>query len=816
MFRQSSTGQFLVAPKSDSNAPSDWTGPQNLADDFHVLVSHGYKGYFYYTGSAFPAAKPTRARVAHTGSALRAHVECDDPHMPGTLEFFETDKPEFLGADFVALNILTPSGDRLLVAVNPRGETYAERNRELGVELPFTASAATGDTAWTADFELPFDLLGLEGKPGEGIGFDVVRQEQGHAMLSTWTRAATMPPYNKIFDYPVFHYSPLYLDEKGGELPAMADALAGLAVERVSPESVEVGHFAEVVLKVTLGERGMQPGGQIRVRHAAEVIDTGSMWWLEEDWSEIQGERPGGVGYVKVDAEGPFEVDARRTFAYIDYTGDKPLPAGGVVTVTLGDRSEGGPGVQAQRVAMPDHPIEVDVDPLGRGACEPVLPWPAIDVTPGEAEAFVVSVPGAVPGAEAFEICVRAVDHQGNIAAGFTGTVRLTTDAADSTLPMDVEFKPEHRGARIVEATIESKGTFAVHADAGKLRATSNYICTDGSFGDGWIVYGDVHTHSGSSDGYYAPMWKYRESRHLRGLAFWSLTDHDFDQTPDKWAMYQEVAARCDQPGRFAAILGYEWTPSAGHGPAFARRGQASGHYCVLFPELTGDCVRSDEDRGNTAEKLLEVTSQMPGVKVIPHYHGGRAPVGENSPAIEIVAWGGKVSDTQSDVSRGLGVLGTIEEEGWKLGIIGGTDHGGEGMLATRPDELCVARVDAITREGVMAALDRRSVYASSWFRVLMSMRVNGVEQGGELTCGKDEPRTVEVKVASRPSAIWVELRRGSKTIGKIGNQTTRDFVRTFTFTDDEPLEKDTFYTVRLRYPADNFVWSSPVWVSVG
>lgn len=814
MFRASAIDQSLVAPKVSSTNPADWQATDNVAEGFHVFVSHLYKGYFYYTGSSYPAHKPTEAVVVYTDEVLKVHIWASDPAIDRTEAYLKENEPDFFSADFLALNLLTPGGTRLTLGVNPIGQTYAERNLEKDIELDFAATVQVGADRWSATFEVPLSLLELTGAEGEAIGFDIVRQEQAWAMISTWARGETTPPYNKIYDYPVFHYAPLYLGQRSDQCPALDDALEGVRAEIESSGDVEVSTFTEISLTVTLGKHGLVPGGSLRVRHASEVIDTGVNWWLEEDWSEIQAENPRSIGAVTVEADGPFEVDCRRTFAYITYTGDQSLPEGSRIHITLGDRDQGGPGVQVQRVAMPDHPIEVDLDPLARGIAEPVRPWPKIDIVPGEAVALLVTVPGAVPAGSPFEICVRAVDHEGNLKTDYTGKVELTCDAAESSLPRTVEIGPDDNGCALVEATIDGRGLYMVSATDGVLAAVSNYICTDGRFGEGYIVYGDPHTHSGTSDGYYTPEKKYVESRCLRGLQFWSLSDHDFDQTPAKWKQYQELAARCDKPGKFACILGYEWTPSGGHGKAFERVSDDMGHYVVLLPETSGRSYRSDEWVSITPAKLLEATAKEPGHIVIPHYHGGRSAVGQNSYAIEVAAWGGKVSDKQSDVSRGLGVLDTIAE-GHRLGVIAGTDHGSEGLLAFRPAEMTVARVDELTRRGVMDAIRRRSVYATSWFRALLWLDVNGTAMGGETTIKKDQVRTLTVRLAARPSFINLEVRRGTETIERVGNYGGRRFTGEWMIVDETPLEQSTFYTVKVTFPEGNAVWSSPVWVDL-
>jgi hypothetical protein len=71
-------------------------------------------------------------------------------------------------------------------------------------------------------------------------------------------------------------------------------------------------------------------------------------------------------------------------------------------------------------------------------------------------------------------------------------------------------------------------------------------------------VYGQLHAHTGFSDGLLTPADAYAAARDA-GLDFFAVTDH-LEQLDDaEWAATREAAARAQAPDAFVALYGYEW-----------------------------------------------------------------------------------------------------------------------------------------------------------------------------------------------------------------------------------------------------------------
>ena len=807
MYRCSMCEQKCVIPEVVSADPSQWPDSTLLSDEFWGFVAHEYKGYVYYTGSDFPAPKKTLAKAAYTADALIVAIEMNEPDMALVMDNLENNNPGYFQADHITLNIITPRQDRFLASVNPLGRLHAEKNMERNAEPFFTAEVKVEADCWQAVFTIPLAAIGVGPEPGTGLLFDIVRQEQGLAAVSTLTRSAVAPPYNYIYEYPVFHFQPIFFEHEGtvpnGEF---AD---GCKAELITGSQVNAGEFCEPVIRLIPGANGLEPGARIRLSHGAPVLNCGVSWTEPLDWQDVQVTNPRGAGYLSFNGA-EFDISTNGIYTEAVYVGKEHLPAGAEIMIRIGDRSHGGPGIKASIVACPEHRMFVNIDPAAKGLFEPLV-RPCVNVRSGPAVKLIVTNPGTVPGDAEFEVIVRAVDHYGNICPDFSGKVMFGCDAAEYSFPAELMFTPADCGVKVVAGKIKSPGVFRFYADAGNISGSGNYLATDGSFGEGWILYGDVHCHTCTSDGWKTPEDKVLESRHLRGLQFMALADHDFDQSPEKWVHYKKVARESDCPGRFIAFLAHEWTPSAGHGKALVKRGE-KGHYVVLYPGFDGDLMRANHPDTDTYVKLFAEARKQPGVMVIPHYHGTRPPFDpEISCAIEVAAWDGKVCDEHTGTNDNRDLFGTLNE-GYNPAVIAGVDHGGEGLTAFRNGEMFSVRADEFSREAILTAIRNRETTAIQHSRSLLNFTLNGYPMGSIVDIDQTTPRTLKVKLASDPPGVHVQIIRNGKRIFTYPNATLcKGNVIEFQYIDDNPETGSDWYLIRAVLHGGEFLWSSPI-----
>ena len=74
------------------------------------------------------------------------------------------------------------------------------------------------------------------------------------------------------------------------------------------------------------------------------------------------------------------------------------------------------------------------------------------------------------------------------------------------------------------------------------------------------LYWGDIHTHTGYSDGRGTPAAMYDFGRRVSALDFCSVSDHAFTVTPEAWKDIAATANRFNEPGRYVTFLAYEWS----------------------------------------------------------------------------------------------------------------------------------------------------------------------------------------------------------------------------------------------------------------
>lgn len=811
------SGEPRIAVSSSTDAPG-------IIDGFTTVCTHSYQ-VVYNPGSLRRVDDPTTGAFHFNEKRLRLNLTMTESQMALVMDKLAV-QHDFLKSDFVSLNFISADNRIAQVMVKPDGAARLIDVDEEHVTIKVRADEAS----WTIDVAVDWNGLGLtaESFKNAPLPFDVVRFQGATGVVTSWATLPDQLPFNDPYAFPVFRFG--LLSAKPIEWDQVANVPVDLGtLEYVGPTTITVGSFNELEFVYTLGEHGLAPGGAILFNVGNEVIECNRRSHVvrhlpEKDWSPPQWDDPVKPGFTTASCsrEGvAFTLERERHFSVTArHTGSTPLEPGDVVRLSIGTVPEC-PGIRAQLLSQRNYPFKFHVDPLGNGAYLP-LAFPTVNVVGRQAVGFVVHALSTPEPDETFTIKVVAVDAFGNIAESHVGEFALHSPLPLTGLPELCRFEKSDQGVKRLDVSVAAKGTFMIQAiDAidSCVNGESELIVTDGRFGPGKIVFGDIHTHTRLSDGRLHPFEKRREVADHRGLDFWAITDHDHDLTEERFELLKETVERFDQPGEFVVMPAYEWSPNMGQQARWDRE-RTPGHRNVLFndpPKRIVDGVRGESDTPATLKATLE--RDEPGNHlIVSHFHCGDPAIDPNvDDCVEISGWCNGFHREFRGERNDIGGRYCVQDAyGMRsgFGVTAGTDHGTEAYYTGLPAEMTAVRCARLDRKNVFEALKGGEIYASSGQRVLLKFTVNGAApRVGSEPIPASDSRNINIVVGSAKPVVNVIVVRNGDTL-----KTFPGFhfgVETYSLSDDDPLESG-YYYVRVHTAQGHATWSSPVWFGSG
>src|SRR5215467_234070 len=220
-------------------------------------------------------------------------------------------------------------------------------------------------------------------------------------------------------DYPRMPYSK-YLPEHMG------------AIKLASPGPFVAGSHAELVLVYTAGTFGIDDTGMVKIS-----------WRTTSDFAKPQFDKPQAANFTTVEASNGAKLEVWydrlniRPYAntLLIRVGRGYLRAGDTLTVRLGDRRQGSPGLRLQTNVENNVELRTSVDAFATYEfCE--LPvQPAFDLIPGPAVRWKAIVPSLVVAGEPFRLAIVAEDMWGNPTEDAEGTLKLESSRPVVGLP---------------------------------------------------------------------------------------------------------------------------------------------------------------------------------------------------------------------------------------------------------------------------------------------------------------------------------------------------------------------------------------------
>jgi len=341
------------------------------------------------------------------------------------------------------------------------------------------------------------------------------------------------------------------------------------------------------------------------------------------------------------------------------------------------------------------------------------------------------------------------------------------------------------------------------------------------------LYWGDLHSQTYFSDGLRCPEELYHFARHEGFLDIFALADHSESLTDRQWEYFVAVTNDADDPGRFATLVGFEWT---NHWP---------GHRNLYYPGDGGPILRRGERTVEDLQRLYDVAGEH-GALLIPHHtanvvmgvewEAGHAPEHERLVEIHSV-WGNSERPasagnpfpirTSGGEQDGRHVIDALDM-GYRLGFVGGGDiHDGRPgdelhHLQAEPDQYHLLRRQGImgvwapelTREAVFDALWDRRCFATMNVRTPIRFEVCGAFMGQSVAC--DDERAIRLWAASEVPIVRATIMRSGEDWRAIEpNQCIVDWR-----VEDAGSAASDYYYARIERADGRLGWSSPVWVN--
>lgn len=404
---------------------------------------------------------------------------------------------------------------------------------------------------------------------------------------------------------------------------------------------------------------------------------------------------------------------------------------------------------------------------------------------------------------------------------GYEGPSRILFDGREQgVFPGDTRPIKSEQGLRW---TIPGFHFVRLTDHASGVTALSNPVYVSAERPAHRIYWGDPHWQTFFSDGIRCPEELYAFARDEAFLDFGALTDHVEALTDRQWDYFVTVTNDYDQPGRFATLVGLEWTRH----PEF-------GHRNVYYRGNNGPCLRATDPRYDTLEKLWAALEGIEAV-AIPHHtsnkvmgvdwEAGWNPRYEKSVEIHSVWGSSECSEADGNIRPIRVMQGEVTghhvvdalRRGYRLGFVGGgdihdgrpgddmhtaqnTDGGGHKHLL-HPQGFTAAMAASLSRENIYDAIKSRHTYATTRSRIYLKadVRLDSGEYVLDVQAASEDGIREAVLIHNGDRALVIEPEGDPEVL-----ETSRRIGR---------MERGDFCYLRIVTRADNLAWSSPVWI---
>ena len=580
-------------------------------------------------------------------------------------------------------------------------------------------------------------------------------------------------------------------------------------VEEKGAAAAVAGQPGEWTLIYEAGELGVAEGGAV-------YLQVSPFW----GWSTPQTEAPDFEGYTEVTTAvrglelEPVTIDQQLLAVHLRGRG---LKAGEQLRFVYRGL--------ADRFAESDSRFWIAVDGDGDGVRKVLEDSPGVRVRAGETVRLHLVLPTTAEPGEIVRLSIAMLDARGNVGSREFGEISFD-------LPEGLELRGGvgiHDGAGGVEVEVLKAGLYRVKASFAMVEGESNPMLARA--GAPKLLWGDLQIHTGLSDGtgVLEEVWRY--ARDAAALDFACITDHDrwglmfLDEHPEMWADMKRVANQRNEPGRFTAFLGYEWT------------NWIYGHRHVVYGGDDGALYSSFDERFDRPEELWAALRGQDAITIAHHSAGGPVPTDWRvapdpalEPVTEVVSVHGssEAADSPGIIYRPVAgnFVRDALDRGYRLGFLGSTDghdgHPGLSHLAGANGGLVAVFAEENTRAAIFEALRARRVYATNGERMLVRFSLDDAEMGSVVAAG-DADLTLRCRVVGTEPIERIDVIYGgrivdpetgaSQLIGVVADAIPAGGRRVFYFEGEVPgLEPGEYVYLRVVQQGRGVAWTSPIW----
>ncbi len=441
----------------------------------------------------------------------------------------------------------------------------------------------------------------------------------------------------------------------------------------------------------------------------------------------------------------------------------------------------------------------------------------------------------------------------------YTGDISFASTDPEADLPPLSTVGIDDRGGLEVTSTFHTPGLHTLTVSDGTVEATSPVFRVTVEPPESKIYFGDIHAHTSFSDSHIPLHAQYDYARNTALNDFASVTDHDSlpywnPLLSWQWVKLKSYVDQETEPGRFVAILGYEWTNHAlGHKNVYYFGADNEGE--VFGNEANP--VYDDPVAGySDPEKLWDaLVEQGVPVLTVPHHVARNHSAGSSTDwsyanpelqrLVEVYSVHGSFETCQETALPYFPLLGVYPGRcvqdalgtfGHRLGFVASSDHhlrhmgslsaiygpGGHSGLNWGTGLAAIVAED-LTRDSLYAGLLGRRTYATTGERIFLEFDVDRHPMGSELTVNLPHSPTIELTFGGTADVSTAEIIKYDTSTSRWTTELShapQTRIGDLTFVDENFTDSAIYYAriIQDRGPLHQepeMAWSSPVWVDV-